>query len=323
MALGAGFYNIYGYDNVMKSQSGEKKGLIEVREMVFDLEARPQTLSDALRKLKNGVMELLHCDLCYKDLDPMQRQSMDLDLVAHTGEFCLMVKEQPQGAQACLEGCMIHSFGDWNREKGLLKKCHAGVLEVVVPVRVDGRDLGTLHLGPFRDQSRDKNPSAPRNAVGLRCYDELPIWDEGRVAKVLPWIMSILLRDMRDFRSVESWTSSSAMNPAVLMVCRALESQPHMGHRLSTWAQKTHLSESRLTHLIKEHTRMSFREIKLVHVMERARRLLLHTPWSVLRISEALAYESQHSFSRSFTKVHGLSPRAYREQVKDPESIHS
>ena len=48
--------------------------------------------------------------------------------------------------------------------------------------------------------------------------------------------------------------------------------------------------------------------------MDRVRQLLEHTDKRVLEISQLCGFSSQHQLSNTFKRIHGKSPRAYREE---------
>ena len=75
------------------------------------------------------------------------------------------------------------------------------------------------------------------------------------------------------------------------------------------------LSVSRFLHLFREVTGKSLTEFMVSIRIERAKSLLAETDMSVREIAEAVGYEDQNYFSRSFRKVVGCSPREFRREA--------
>ena len=53
--------------------------------------------------------------------------------------------------------------------------------------------------------------------------------------------------------------------------------------------------------------------------LQKACDLLLHTPYSILRIAQEVGYESQATLARLFTRHYGLSPRAFRQNNQETD----
>jgi len=78
-------------------------------------------------------------------------------------------------------------------------------------------------------------------------------------------------------------------------------------------ADKFHYSETYLSELIKETMGKSFVELVRNLKMREARELLEHSKLSVAQIAQKTGYHSADHFTRVFRQVHGVTPRAYRD----------
>lgn len=81
---------------------------------------------------------------------------------------------------------------------------------------------------------------------------------------------------------------------------------------ISEYAKMCNLSESRFSHLFKQHTGSSPTQYILNMKIQRAKELLENTDLPILQISEMVGMQSQNYFSRIFKKHTGMSPLKYR-----------
>lgn len=79
-------------------------------------------------------------------------------------------------------------------------------------------------------------------------------------------------------------------------------------------AEQSGLSVSRFAHLFRQETGVSPQKFIETHRMELARNLLSYSSLPVSEVARACGFEDAFYFSSRFRKVHGMSPRAHREQ---------
>jgi len=103
----------------------------------------------------------------------------------------------------------------------------------------------------------------------------------------------------------------------VTQVLAFLESAPSLNVSLSGTAAALGYSERDLRRRLNR-SGTSYRQLADQVRERRARKLLSGTTQPVKVIAGALGFESSSNFSRSFKRWTGLTPRAYREQVRTP-----
>jgi AraC-like DNA-binding protein len=84
--------------------------------------------------------------------------------------------------------------------------------------------------------------------------------------------------------------------------------------KIDDYAKMCNLSESRFSHLFKEHSGLSPLEYIQSLRLKKSRELLENTDMSVAKIAEAVGIADQNYFSRFFKAKMGVSPRRYREK---------
>lgn len=83
---------------------------------------------------------------------------------------------------------------------------------------------------------------------------------------------------------------------------------------LNMIAEKFHYTPEYTSKLIKETTGMNFKEILQKIRIERAEFLLNDTNMTIMNIGLQVGYENVEHFIRTFKKVHGMTPTAYRQK---------
>lgn len=94
--------------------------------------------------------------------------------------------------------------------------------------------------------------------------------------------------------------------------CRFMHANYSKNITISEYAKMCNFSESRFSHLFKQHTGLSPSQYILNIKIQRAKELLENTDLSLLQISEIIGMQSQNYFSRIFKKCTKMSPLQYR-----------
>jgi AraC-like DNA-binding protein len=95
-----------------------------------------------------------------------------------------------------------------------------------------------------------------------------------------------------------------------------MRDQLHLQVAVAALAAEVGLSASRLTYLFRSTVGKSPGAYLHALRMERARLLIHHTDLSVREVMQQVGISDPSHFSRDFRNAHGLSPRAYRTQLR-------
>ena len=112
-------------------------------------------------------------------------------------------------------------------------------------------------------------------------------------------------------------TGRRSPGPALHPVERAVEhlrATAPQRTSVSALASMVGLSPSQLSSLFREHLGVSPLQFQVQLRMSRARELLDGTDLSIASVARTSGYEDPMYFSRQFTRVHGMTPTAYRER---------
>ena len=84
---------------------------------------------------------------------------------------------------------------------------------------------------------------------------------------------------------------------------------------LADIASSVHISPSHLSHLFKEETGMSVMDCLTALRISEAKHLLAMPQLTVAQVSAAVGFQDPAHFSRSFKRMEGISPTAYRQSM--------
>lgn len=108
----------------------------------------------------------------------------------------------------------------------------------------------------------------------------------------------------------------------IIEAVRLINSNPEQDFDFTDLAETLNLSVSRLRHLFKEQTGVSFIKYLRQVRMERARQLLESSFISVKETAKRSGIRDASHFVRDFEKEFGLSPGRYRKQYHSSEKTH-
>ena len=236
----------------------------------------------------------------------------------------------------CVRGCMGGRSGDWcsrmlgraeqralQRMRPLPFHCPAGLVKIIVPVRIAGQHAGNLLAGPFALQALDAR-KLRRIRGRLKAFKL-----DGHVSRLqMTWRHCPLITTQK-MQAVLTLASMFAQYVAERGNCLVLEDATRSssiaqrieavlaehaanGVSLREVAREVRLSPCHFCRLFKKQTGLTFTEYRVRRQVERARQLLLDPR---LRVSEA-AYQAGFGsipyFNRAFRRYVGYSPSEYR-----------
>lgn len=225
----------------------------------------------------------------------------------HCSAFCIKVKSDPERFKKCAVQERDSLFQDsQSKTEPYLKRCHAGVTEIVVPIFEYGDIAGWLLMGPFREAGSQFSGYAATRKEWTRCpiLTKAEIEQKMAVAKVFASGLIGISPRGRNFR------------PEDARVGKALGYvKEHIGERLlaGTVARYCGLSLSRFTQLFSKQMGLSFTDYVLQERVHLAEKFLADPFRFKADIAEELGFSDQSHFTRAFKKVTGLTPGDYQK----------
>lgn len=261
-----------------------------------------------LAALLDGLASVGGCGLRWKDADLELRAATPSRLRGHEIPACRAAQRATAGTGACRRDCLMDD--PWWRRRGtdeLDRRCHRGLLEQLVRVRLAGAALGTVHVGPFADA---RSPDAPGVA-------RLPHWDRER-ARQLAALAAQGLRLLAPLRERALLGLPASGDPELAAALHRIRGEARIDLQLRAIAAAIGWRPERLGRRLRGATGRSFSDLRADAVLARAQRLLADAH-PVSEIAAALGYRHHTHFTQAFRRAAGVTPSAWRDaQANEP-----
>ncbi len=264
---------------------------------------RAQAMMDNFTAVLEGLAELSDLTLCVHDLVGFARKAkLPGHLGMHSHPFCQRVKRDRQPA------CYRDDFHKANARAGKLrrpfvKRCHAGVSELVVPILLGGEHAGTIFAGPVTLKSEMLSPGAPKLEVRSRTELE-------RIGKVISVIAGFAAQAAEALAIQE--LEGKARSEPVRRALRFAAENYSEGITVEDAAGKVFLSASRFAHVFSEEMGIPFHRYLGTLRISRAKSLLASSSMRVIDVAARCGFCNQNYFASVFKTETGKTPREYR-----------
>jgi len=272
-----------------------------------------------LKKFQNDLYRLT--GLPFDFLDLHLRHSSRLHARRFFTPFCRMVNDTPLGCRACENDEKTAVTDLVKKKRVLLRRCHLGLVDVYVPIVIGGKIAGLFCVGQFftrRPKEKDfRRVIGKLSACGInlekarRAYFSAPVIDKRRAEAVIDLTeMVVGLVDAGRLQALKSVLAHDSIRKAL----DRIETGYAEPLTLAAVARASGLSASRLAHVLKAQTGMSFTE----HLnMARVNWAKYYLANSRMRVSEAafkVGFGNLSHFNHVFLRLTGLSPTRYLRQ---------
>jgi len=234
-------------------------------------------------------------------------------------DYCRTIQMQNRDTRPC-HGSDVMLLKRCQAEKKLVMHiCHAGLLDVAVPILYEDNILGYIMFGQIRTgmefpEVKEKilhlhlNMEEMEGFYGrLRYIDDDTIRSIASIAEILA--RHIMLENMMKPMLYSGIERAAAYIRANLY--RSLSIRDICAH--------THLSASALYHQFHKHFGCTVSEYINARRVEKAAELLEKTMLSIEDISEQLGFSDATYFSRVFKQTMGVPPVQYRKRLREKE----
>jgi AraC-like DNA-binding protein len=299
-----------------------------------------------LERFIRSFEKLTGLEICVYDLAYFTVHDARLNLPAkrcmHCSSFCLKIKENPDAWERCKQDEYFRASEAWKRNAPFLHTCHAGLTDLVLPIRRGTQQLGAIYLG----QCVTVDSSQTRRVLKRlgRTYG----FDLVELNRLLGERPRRTARELRGFRALlEGWCDyielADAMagtqrhsgevflehsgpirmedvptpyldqlNPRSAPIGKAvvLVRQGYWKNiSQATVARQVGLSPSHFTREFQKQTGFSFRRCLVMARVGAAFYLLKLGSLNLGQIAEMLGYENASSMARAVRSQCGVSPR--------------
>jgi len=228
-------------------------------------------------------------------------------------DFCRTVQNSPEGKQRCCQSdcALLRKCA----ESGMVERhtCHAGLIDVAVPIVWDDQVVGHLILGQMKS-STDFDQIFPLLS-GLEldrdqmkaCYNRLRVFSEEHVQSVanvaIMLTKYILLNDI----------FHPTYDRNVIAAANYIRSHLDGEILISELCESIHVSKSVLYKSFRRYLNCTVNEYIQTERVKRARWLILNHDMSMEEISRQVGFSELSYFCKIFKKVVGQTPLQYKK----------
>ncbi len=226
--------------------------------------------------------------------------------------YCQLIQENKRGLSRCMDSncALLEKCRETGR--AVIHVCHAGLVEMAVPITYGGDIVGYAMLGHVKSSDTEEIeelisdlPIDLKKAEEL--YGSLPVFERERIEGIsdmaqmlVKFLMAERILKPREDRRIEEVRAFVNEN-----VDKRLTAQDI--------ARGTHLSKTTLYNVIKSHTGNTINEYISTIKMEKSKSMLLDSDMTVEEIASALGFSSAAYYCRVFKRLVGVSPSAFRK----------
>lgn len=231
----------------------------------------------------------------------------------HRCDFCTYNRHHH--GDECVDHCRWQIAAEAARSgKPFISRCHAGAVELVLPLLRSGKHLATIFAGTFRDPELKLPSSCPKELDQL--YNSLPVWRPNNVALYLREMemLGTTLLSLAENERFSSGNTGHGRKALIEEFFRFNLSTPKLG--LKNLADKLELSQSRTSHILQQEFNQSFSQLLNQVRIERVCQLLSSTEMTLAKIAQLCGFRNEYYLSRVFRRETGMPPGSYRNAVR-------
>ena len=227
--------------------------------------------------------------------------------------YCTLMQENFFGVEKCMALDREMQSRCLETGKILSYRCHAGLNEIIAPVKVLGEVAGFVVFGQFRTL-KEPPLCVRKNPEAVRAFEMLPYFDPESSAS-LEDIINILI-DYIISKELISYSGDFRYQRLLTFIDTHMQGKP----TLKQAARFLNMSESGLTHFLHDNYQTSFKKLLIEKRLTHAEKLWKEDP--SLSVSEAAlmsGYDDPHYFTRIYSKFRNTTPGRARKEGSAPE----
>ena len=211
--------------------------------------------------------------------------------------------------------------------KGVIYTCHAGLIDIAVPIIIDKVFIGCVTAGQIlakRPTTKTFNEFLENIAAleldasptDLRSYFfHTPYLDEQKLQAIVD-LISLVSNYIIDSQNKLLFFEKIHEKDKISVIRRYIESNYKKKIDVEKAAGTIFLSPSRFSHLFKKEVGVSFVQYLNQFRIEKAKELLCGTRLGIAEIAQETGFQNLTHFNRIFKKKENMSPQALRKSRK-------
>ncbi len=228
--------------------------------------------------------------------------------------YCRLIQGTRKGLAECLKSNRALLEGCKQTKKPMMQICHAGLVEMVVPILYREEAIGYVMLGHIRmsgtQDIKELTKELPvEGELAEEIFKTLPAFEENRIRSIMN--MAEMLGKYIILENLVHPRENENLERIKKFVLENLDKRL----TVQLISGGVHISKSSLYNLIHENYGSTVSEYINEVKIERAKELLMKTDMPVEDISEKLAFSSPAYFGKVFKRAVGISPLKFRKQT--------
>jgi AraC-like DNA-binding protein/ligand-binding sensor protein len=238
--------------------------------------------------------------------------------------LCRLIHVQPDGLRACYAEDHRHLQQAVAERKGIYYLCHAGLIDIVVPIYVRGAHVANMICGQVLPEppSHERFQQLRRKLQHLQipekalweAYFKSPSCPVGRIKTIIK-----LFSFFTEYFSEVGWRLKQ-INQKEFLPVQCARQYIHDNFRkplkLMEMAKAVFLSPGYLSSLFHHYTGLTITGYIQLTRVNAAKDLLVKTAERITDIAFDTGFNNLTHFNRTFRKITGYSPREYRQKNK-------
>ncbi|HEY3378198.1 MAG TPA: helix-turn-helix domain-containing protein [Armatimonadota bacterium] len=279
--------------------------------------------SEAFADFSATVRELLGLPVALYPPDSLECKSLFRN--SEMSPLCLLIRSHPDGLHCCQADEQARFARAIATRRGLHARCHAGLIDVAVPIFHRGAVVAVLSCGQVLPTPPSEAGLDAFCAVNARfgwapdalraAYFHAPYLEREKIVAGLK-LMNLFAEHLCEMAHLRfAWEASSGRQ----LITQALAfMQEHLGERLTLAqvAAHVHCSPGHFCKRFHQVLGISFMGYLQQKRVEAAQEHLRRTALPITAIAFESGFNSLSQFNRTFKKMTGHSPRSYRESFR-------
>ena len=249
----------------------------------------------------------------------LDEQAREVYTASYQTAFCSQLKRAPGGFQRCTS-CDREMLCRATHSDGMYQyRCHAGLVEVAVPVTEGGRTVATILFGQLLDNT-------PLELQWQRTRD-LCAWHPAvdTLRSAFYTLRTLSTEEIRACAEVVHACVSEVRLQGLLEQVVQTDGDRLLSYidryyatdlSLDTLSHALSIGKTKLCAIAVQEGGMTVSRLIASRRVAVARRMLEHSDESIQQIAEAVGIPDDNYFSKVFKSIEGITPSAYRKQAR-------
>lgn len=268
-----------------------------------------------LNKILQTFNVLTNANICVFDCD--------FTPIANYGDFpcyCREIRKREDLQKKCLISDKFYSNDCAINKTSVTYTCHAGIVETISPIILEGVLIGYVIFGGLRDLEKVySNENSVKKACDLygldyneflSHYNAIPSFNHTQLNAYVE-IMKVCIKNILAENLLKPNTTLFSTK-----ILNYLQENYAKQIKIKRLCKEFGVTEKTLYKIVKQTTNKTINDYLIYLRIEKSKQLLISTDYSISEIAYQVGYVDYNYFIRLFKKLTNLTPLKYRKQSK-------